>query len=140
MPEIPDIDTLVSDRKAFDAFVYTPVREAIVELERRWKDSSIETPSFVPEVLKDGFSAIQYVSVITPNYQISRYIGVADALDLKPLIFEQTKDKFTSNNEWKRSLGQLKFFSKLDLDKSELRQTDLSTAGFDHLYLKQTII
>lgn len=110
MPEIPDIDLLVSDRKAFDAFVYTPVREAIIELERRWKDESIETPSFVPEILKDGFRAIQYVCVITPNYQISRYVGIADALALEPLIFEQTQDKFTSNNEWKHALGKMRFF------------------------------
>lgn len=108
--EIPDIETLISDRKAFDAFVYTPVREAIIELERRWNDKKIKTPKFVPPLLKDGFRAIQYVCVITPNYQISRYIGIADALQLEPLIFEQTQDKFTSNNEWKHSLGKLRFF------------------------------
>jgi len=114
MPEIPDIDTLVSDRKAFDAFVYTPVKEAIVELKRRWNDPSIKDPDSVPEILKDGFRAIQYVALISPNYQISRYICVADALDLEPLIFEQTKDKFTSNNDWKHSLGKLRLFTGMD--------------------------
>ncbi len=111
---IPNIDTLISDRKAFDDFVYTPVREAVIELERRWNDPSVQVSVDVPDCLKNGFRALLYVCVITPNYQISRYVGVADALDYEPLIFEQTEDKFTSNNEWKHALGKLRFFTGRD--------------------------
>lgn len=105
-----DIDKLVSDRAAFDAFVYTPVKEALSELNRRWKDKSVQAPKKVPAVFKDGFKAVQAVCVVTPNYQIRRFVAVADAADLTPLIFSQFNDKFTSNNSWKHSLGKLHFF------------------------------
>lgn len=114
MPDIPDIETLISDHKAFDSFVYTPVREAIIELRRRWNDPKIKVSIEIPEFAKEGFKAINYISLITSNYEIRRFINVADALDLKPLILEQTKDKFTSNNEWKHGLGQVRFFRKLN--------------------------
>lgn len=116
MKEIPDINILTSDHEAFNNFVYTPVTEAVIELKRRWNDSSIKIDVPIPEILKDGFGAILYVSLITPNYQIRRYVTIADAIDFKPVIFEQLKDKFTSNNDWKHSLGQLNFFTKVDIN------------------------
>lgn len=114
MPEIPTIDFLVSNHKAFDAFVYTPVREALCELKKRWEDKSIIIDVDIPLCLKDGFKAIHYVSLVSPNYQIRKYINVAKVSNLEPIILEQRKDKFTSNNEWKHSLGQLRFYSKVN--------------------------
>lgn len=104
-----DINKLLSDRKAFDQFVYTPANEAIIELKRRWNDSSIINNISIPDEIRDGFRAVLYVSVITPNQQIIRYIELAKELGIEPLVFEQRKDKFTSNNEWKHSLGKLRF-------------------------------
>jgi len=112
--KIPDIETLISNHKAFDDFVYTPVREAVIELHRRWEDKTIITPIEIPSFIKDGFKAIHYMSLVTPNYGIRRYICVADALDLQPLILEQKDDKFTSNNDWKHALGQLPFYKNIN--------------------------
>jgi hypothetical protein len=106
----PDITKLIYDRKAFNDFVYTPLPEAVKELEKRWNDPSINLSISIPDTLKDGFKALLYVCLISPNYQIRRYITIADAIDFEPVIFEQIKDKFTSNNEWKHSLGKLRFF------------------------------
>lgn len=104
-----NIEELVKDRKKFNEFVYTPLDEAVEELKRRWEDSSIKMLNFVPEAIADGFKAVLYVSVITPNNQIRRYVEMASNAKLEPLVFEQCKDKFTSNNEWKHSLGKLHF-------------------------------
>jgi hypothetical protein len=108
---IPNIDYLVSNREAFDSFVYTPVMEAVVELRRRWNDPTIPEPIFIPEQLRNGFKAIHSVCLISPNYQVRRYINIADALEMEPLIFERKDDIYIpQNNEWKYSLGKMHFF------------------------------
>lgn len=111
MPEIPDIEYLISNREAFDAFVYTPVQHAMSQLKERWSDGTIKEPSFVPDLLKNGFRAIHSVCLVSPNYQIRRYINIADALEMDPLIFERKNDIYVpQNNEWKYALGRLHFF------------------------------
>jgi hypothetical protein len=126
-----DIDHLLSSRKDFDDFVYTPIEEAVIELKRRWEDSSIPFPDFVPEAMKNNPRALLYVCLITPNYQIRRYVELSKKFGLDPLIFEQKKDKFTSNNEWKHSLGKLRLF--LGKDKHNKSRIEfLSAVDFNH--------
>ena len=50
---------------------------------------------------------IIFRQVATPNYETRRFISLAKENDLHPVIFEYHDDKFTSNNEFKHSLGQL---------------------------------
>lgn len=104
------IPNLLSDQKSFNDFVYTPANEAVVEIERRRNDPLIDINLSLPEVFDEGPKAVLYVAVITPNFQIRRYVQLAKDLNIEPLIFEQLEDKFTSNNQWKHSLGKMSFF------------------------------
>lgn len=113
-----DINTLVADRQAFNSFVYTPLSEAMTELKRRREDKKLgETISEllsndIPPVLAGpSIKAVLFRQLVTPNYEVRRFFHLIEGLnDLEPLFWEYYEDKFTSNNDWKRSLGKLKFF------------------------------
>lgn len=114
---IEDIDELVNDRKKFEAFVYTPIDEAVAELDRRRKDVNLvkKVNDFldwdIPEPLRNGPRAVLFRQLATPNYEVRRFLNIVRLVDsLPPLFWEYYNDKFTSNNEWKRSLGKLFFF------------------------------
>jgi len=111
------IAKLVSDREAFNAYVYRSWEDALTELERRQQDPLLATkahaliPNGVPEILKGKKSMVLFRHVATPNYEVSRFLIGADALSERahPVILEYTKDKFTNRNDWKFSLGKLGF-------------------------------
>lgn len=113
---IEDIEMLLSDRKKFEEFIYTPLDEALYELGERKKNKELEDRvkkiiSRVPEALMDGPKAVLFRQLVTPNYEVRRFTSIVDLMDdFKPLFWEYYSDKFTSNNEWKHSLGKLKFF------------------------------
>lgn len=117
------IDHLMSDKKAFDLFVYTPWREALEELDVRRSDSAITTylertlPVGVPEIMKGKKSMVLFRNIATPNYEMYRFMTGMDVLqELHPVIFEYAEDKFADINENKFYLGKLCFhtgFNKL---------------------------
>lgn len=111
-----DIEQLVSDREAFNAFVYTPFNSAIKEFKKRQQDEILRSkikpllPHGVPEILHKQKSAVIFRQLATPNYEARRFISLIDAIDdLTPVFWEYHHDKFTSNNECKHSLGKMSF-------------------------------
>ncbi len=113
---VEDIDALISDRKKFEDFVYTPVGEAVVELKNRGNDRELAKKisnlvESIPEPLRKKPKAVLFRQLATPNYEVRRFVSIVDLIDgLDPLFWEYYNDKFTSNNEWKHSLGKLMFF------------------------------
>lgn len=113
MKENPDIDYLLSNRDAFNDLIYTPVMEAVEELKKRWEDIELKDKisdylnNDVPEPLINGYGAVFFRQIITPNYELRRFMSVPDVLDLKPVFWEYHNDKFTSNNSVKHSLGKI---------------------------------
>ncbi len=105
-----DLERLIEDRAAFNDFVYTPVEEALEELGRRWKDPAIPDLSFVPPSMQKGFTGVLFRQLVTSNYEVRRFVSILDSLNLEMLFWEYLEDKFTSNNEWKHSLGRLLFY------------------------------
>ena len=62
-----DIDTLVADREAFNNFVYTPLGEAMLELEKRQKDDKLK------KYINRSFFIKHLVSTIfNPHYCCSK--------------------------------------------------------------------
>lgn len=118
-----DIDKLVSDREAFNKFVYTPVGKAIRELKKRGEDKefekkiSISLKDKLPSPLVNGPRAVLFRHIATPNYEIRSFIDIAKMADLKPLILEYTSDVFFSMNKWKYSLAKLAFYKGTDKNK-----------------------
>ncbi len=105
-----DIEELIKDRKAFNDFVYTPVDEAVQQIKLRRENFKLPDFSFVPEVFKKAPRVVMFRQLVTPNYEITRFMGLSEVTSLKPLFFEYYHDKFTSNNELKHSLGRLFFY------------------------------
>ncbi len=131
-PEQDTYDALMSDRKQFDAFVYTPLEDAIVELRKRRGNTDLisyikhNIHGDIPNVMQDGGThLVLFRHIATPNHEIRRFVGLADlvqqsfaehATELRPLILEYLDDMFTNRNDWKYSLGR--FFLYKGLDKN----------------------
>ncbi len=116
MEEI-DIEKLVRDREAFDAFVYTPFDEAMWELANRECDANLKKrmqtliPDGVPDVLVGRQVAVMSRQIATPNYETIKFLDILKANNyLQPMFWEYYDDKFTSNNEYKHSLGKMIFY------------------------------
>lgn len=110
------IESLVSDRDAFNTFVYLPWEAAITELEKRSSDSTLDTylekllPAGAPQIMQGKKNMVLFRHIATPNYEIRRFAIAADTLNnLQPLILEYTKDSFNNRNDWKFSLAKLRF-------------------------------
>ncbi len=114
-----DIEKLVNDRKAFDKFVYLPIEEAIVELNLRRENPEVKKlvdskiGDKIPSQIADKKIVALFRHIATPNYEIRRFINIADALeDFQPIILEYLDDKFNNRNDWKYSLGKLSLYKK----------------------------
>lgn len=112
-----NIEELVSSREKFNSFIYTPLDEALKELEKRQKDKKLkkEISSFlnddIPKNFNSGLKAI-FFSYLTPNYEIRRFFSIVDAIDsLEPVFLEYSDDKFVTENERKYALGKLRFYN-----------------------------
>lgn len=115
--DIYSVEGIVSDKKKFEDFVYTPLDVAIKELKRRREDSEldilIKKHGFqeTPGAVKGKMKAVLFRQLSTPNYETRRFLSLVHLTEeLDPLMWEFYDDKFTSNNEWKHSLGKVKFF------------------------------
>ncbi|MEO5646122.1 MAG: hypothetical protein ABIQ91_01460 [Candidatus Paceibacterota bacterium] len=109
-------EQLMADRKLFDKTIYTSLEQARKELKARSKDEVLERTvramiPGLPEPFAEGTRAVIFRQLVTPNYEIRRFFSIVDAVDdIQPLFWEYYDDKFTSNNEWKHSLGKLAFY------------------------------
>lgn len=126
------LDALVADKKAFTEYVYTPLQEAIEELKRRdadpalarYVDSSLEQG--LPGVLKQQKSLVLFRHIATPNYEISRFVAVADVFsDFNTVILEYLDDQFLDRNENKYFLGKLRFQKGLNKDKNPIFENEM---------------
>lgn len=111
------VEYLSSNHGEFDKFIYTSIEDAVKELERRRKDKKLEEKVCellngdipAPFLEKEKFVLARHL--ITPNYEVSRFLIIADTLDFEPLFFEYHDDKLIYKNPWKYSLGRIPFYS-----------------------------
>lgn len=128
MESIGDYNEIMSDRKAFNNFVYTPLSEALKILDERQKDLSLikkvqELLKYdIPEVLKGKKCGVQFRQVVTPNNDAKNFIKISENFGITPVFMEYHSDKFSSNNNFKRSLGKIQLqgpVNKQDLYRIE---------------------
>ena len=110
-----DYNKIMSDRKLFNETVYTPLSQAIKILEERQKDKALIEKiekllnRDIPEPLrKIGKYGVQFRQIATPNVDGQHFINITRGFGLNTVFFEYFDDKFTSNNDFKHSLGQLR--------------------------------
>lgn len=118
---IGDYNKIMSDRNLFNKVVYTTLSDAILLLKERQQDhilmSKIEKllNNNIPECLINyKNSAVMCRQISTPNYDVRSFISIAKDNNLFPIFYEFTDDKFTAENDYKHSLGQLVIHSRLD--------------------------
>ena len=118
--KIGDYDKIMSDRNIFNQIVYTPLSEALRLLDERRQDKELMAKveellkGDIPEFFKNKKCAVQFRQIATPNTESEYFIKIAKENDLQPAFFEYHDDKFTSNNEFKHSLGQLHIRSHIN--------------------------
>jgi hypothetical protein len=115
MIKIGDYNAIMADRNIFNQIVYTPLSEALRLLEERQKDEELMAKvkkllkDEIPEIFEENKKyAVQFRQVATPNNECVHFLKISQDNELKPVFFEYHDDKFTSNNEFKHSLGQLR--------------------------------
>lgn len=112
------IDELVNDHSKFDDYVYfSSMEEAMAELERRRNDKELQKKVEeyfkdvgIPEHFQGDISVAMCRAVVTPNIETSRFLIIADGVDLKPVFLEYHSDQFSTHNAWKKSIGRLGFY------------------------------
>ncbi|KKP86537.1 MAG: hypothetical protein UR90_C0027G0001, partial [Parcubacteria group bacterium GW2011_GWC1_35_8] len=120
MLRIGDYKKITSDRNLFNQIVYTPISDAIKLLNERQKDPELISRvkkllhGNIPKVFRDNKCGIMARQLATPNFENKRFISLAKENKLHPVFVEYFDDKFTSNNKYKHSLGQLHIQNKID--------------------------
>ncbi len=121
MTKIGDYDAIMNDHKLFNQVVYTPLSEAVKILEERQKDKELlnkvkklldgEIPEPLKKMDRYGISGKQ---IATPNFDTRWFIELTKVFGLKTFFYEYHSDKFTSNNYFKHSLGQILIHSGIN--------------------------
>lgn len=144
MLSIGDHNKIMSDRNLFYKTVYTPLSEAIKILEERQKDKKLKEKieillnNNIPEPLKNiAKNGVIFRQVATPNFEIRWFIELTKDNGLKTNFFEYHSDKFTSNNYYKHSLGQLKIHEDKCNKKGENIEERFTIIDFNKFNGKQ---
>lgn len=118
MIAIGDYNKIMSDRNIFNQIVYTPLSEALRLLDERQKDPKLLVKvekllkGEIPFFLKKNKCGVLGRQIATPNHETKMFIKITKENNLFPVFFEYYDDKFTSNNNYKHSLGQLQLQTK----------------------------
>ncbi|MCX6753315.1 MAG: hypothetical protein NTW62_03175 [Candidatus Nomurabacteria bacterium] len=126
MTSIGDYNTIMSDRNIFNQIVYTPLSEALRLLEERQKDpvliARIEEllNGDIPEVLKNKKCGVFARQVATPNVDTQHFIKITKENNLETILFEYPDDKFTSKNNFKHSLCQIRVHNGINKNGNDL--------------------
>lgn len=111
----------MSDKKLFYSTIYTKLSEALKILEERKKDKALQDKiekilnNNIPEPLRgSNKNGVHFRQIATPNHDVHWFTELTKDHGLKSVFFEYHKDKFTSNNSFKHSLGQLRVHPKLN--------------------------
>lgn len=122
MSSIGDYNAIMSDHNVFNTTIYTPLSEALRVLEERQNDPVLMAKvsellkGSIPDVLLKNKCAVLSRHLATPNHEHRMFIKIAKDNNLYPVFFEYHEDKFTSNNDFKHSLGQLRIAEDVDVN------------------------
>lgn len=90
--------------------LYTPQLEAVCELHSRRASSRGVTESALEHHLASRPCAVLTRNVATPNFEVERFVWLAAACGLSPVVLEFHRDKFVSSNALKYSLARMSFY------------------------------
>lgn len=133
-----DYNKIISDKNLFNKMIYTPMSEAIKILEERQTNkiliSKIENmlDNDILEPLKNiDKYAINGKQIATPNFDTRCFLSAVEGSGLKPFFYEYYSDKFTSNNCFKHSLGQLIIYKDKNNKKDDSIEEKIRIIDFN---------
>ena len=133
-----DIEHIIKNREIFHKMIYTPLSEALIELKKRKEDKTLSEKinnilDFnIPEPLRNNLNnAVMFRQVATPNYEMRSFIDICSIFELNPIFFEYGDDKFTSNNSYKHSLGQLRLHKNIPNKNGENIEEKVTIVDFN---------
>jgi hypothetical protein len=97
--------------------IYTCSNTAQEELKNRWNNSGLraEVESFlkndVPDFLRDAPKAYLARCIATPNFELLKFLEIAELMQLKPVCPEFRNDKFIAKNPDKYYYAKMVFYS-----------------------------
>jgi hypothetical protein len=110
---LDDFERIISDRSLFNQTIYTSQKDSLEILKKRRKDKDLVLKvtnllkGGVPDIFYKKNCAIMARQLATPNYDSRMFLSIAKEEGLHPVFLEYFDDKFTSNNQYKLSLGQI---------------------------------
>lgn len=124
-----DYNKIMSNRETFNNTIYTQLSEAIKILEERRKDENLVKKIYellegdIPSCFSnDKLNAIHFRQIATPNFDALWFLDLINSCNFHPIFFEYYDDKFTSNNEFKHSLGQLRIYDGINKNGDHKRE------------------
>ena len=107
------IELALSSKESFGETVYTEIWEAVRELKERQNNKDLDKilstyfKNGIPKEMESGIKVVLFRQIMTPNYELRRFMCVPDTTEIEPLFFEYHEDKFTPNNPIKHHLGKM---------------------------------
>lgn len=93
---------------------YTPLEEAVIEIQRRRSDKELmqKVHDYLQGDIPEHFNREQPIlylarHIATPNYEAMRFVELGKPFGLPLVISQDSKGKFVSHNDLKRSLGKM---------------------------------
>jgi hypothetical protein len=93
---------------------YTPLEEAVVEIQRRRTDAELiqKVYEYLNGDIPEHFNREQPIlylarHIATPNYEAMRFVELGKPFGLPLVISQDRKGKFVSHNDLKRALGKM---------------------------------
>ncbi len=125
----PKIFELVSNRKTFDEYIYTPVLDAMRIHEERKNDPRIQKYlekigiQDLPPPLSEGNKFVLFRNVANLNYETLRFMILTEPLDnWQPVILEYLGDRFSNRNQNKLYLGKISLYKGEDKNRQSIFQ------------------
>lgn len=106
-------------KKDLADYVYSTLSEAIEEIKKRKSNKQLNGrikrflgSSEIPDVLKksEKVPSVLFRQLASPNYEMRRFIALAELGNFKPVVWEYLDDKYVTSNPEKYSLGKMSFY------------------------------
>lgn len=91
------------------AGLYTPVEDAVAELQARRAECADEASDELEKKLLQQPCAFLPPNIATPNFELSRFISLAASAGLRPIVGEFQRDKFVHRSPDKYALARMTF-------------------------------
>lgn len=108
--------------------LYTNLDEAKIQIQKRWNNDVLKNrvqeylKKDLPEKFLNGPYAVLFRNIASPDLEFMYFLKIAKEHNLKPLVLEYTKDKFSTRNADKICLTKLAIFEKRDKNGNAIVQ------------------